>query len=485
MKFLNRLRLSTPAVTFLAAAVVAVCSVPFSVGSALAGEVGCGIEPSSLGGDPYPLPCFKPIVAQRSCVEQNEDGTFTVGWGYNNTNNACCPQQILPIRTDSTLNGNNFSPSPIDRGQPVQTIDGQTGVVFTPGSTSNLFSTTWDGSPLTWNIRSYVITSAGFSVFSSAATASGTASEGLCPNAPPVCALAQPQVGVVTSGAGRVAEIRLNASNSSDPENRPLRFSWNIECNDGPGAVEITGSNTATPVIRLAGPAQGRSVSCTAALEIRDVRNVTSCQQSAAVQPLDCAGQVGGSAAVDQCGICGGNNSCLDCAGVPFGTSVVDRCGVCAGNGQSCVNCASVNQINNLLAVDGNAEAQRRVVGRAAKRLAATARASASDRKAAKNADSRAQALYLTNWRVTWTFPQVSVSCIESPFCTTKDNQTLIATYSGNAVELRNLARSLAIRIAKFDRNYANRTRRDAERQFKAANQGISLIPAQQSQCSL
>ena len=48
--------------------------------------------------------------------------------------------------------------------------------------------------------------------------------------------------------------------------------------------------------------------------------------------PVDCGGATFGSATVDQCGVCGGNNtSCADCAGVPNGGAVFDVCGVCGG----------------------------------------------------------------------------------------------------------------------------------------------------------
>ncbi|MBC8256508.1 MAG: T9SS type A sorting domain-containing protein [Candidatus Marinimicrobia bacterium] len=44
----------------------------------------------------------------------------------------------------------------------------------------------------------------------------------------------------------------------------------------------------------------------------------------------DCAGEWGGDAVEDDCGICDGDNSsCADCAGVPNGDSVLDNCGSC------------------------------------------------------------------------------------------------------------------------------------------------------------
>jgi hypothetical protein len=49
---------------------------------------------------------------------------------------------------------------------------------------------------------------------------------------------------------------------------------------------------------------------------------------------LDCNDDCDGTAVVDECGVCDGNNSsCTDCAGIPNGTAVVDCHNVCGGNG--------------------------------------------------------------------------------------------------------------------------------------------------------
>jgi hypothetical protein len=67
---------------------------------------------------------------------------------------------------------------------------------------------------------------------------------------------------------------------------------------------------------------------------------------------VDCNGQCGGSAVIDECGICGGfgaschtcdgddcpycENGVVDCAGECDGTRVFDSCDVCAGDGSIC-----------------------------------------------------------------------------------------------------------------------------------------------------
>ena len=52
------------------------------------------------------------------------------------------------------------------------------------------------------------------------------------------------------------------------------------------------------------------------------------------LEPEDCAGVAGGTAVLDDCGICTGitnyvAGSCYDCAGVAFGTAEFDNCDVC------------------------------------------------------------------------------------------------------------------------------------------------------------
>jgi len=48
---------------------------------------------------------------------------------------------------------------------------------------------------------------------------------------------------------------------------------------------------------------------------------------------FDCAGECGGSAEIDECGVCNGGNADQDCAGECFGSAVIDECGVCGGDG--------------------------------------------------------------------------------------------------------------------------------------------------------
>jgi len=52
---------------------------------------------------------------------------------------------------------------------------------------------------------------------------------------------------------------------------------------------------------------------------------------------LDCLGNCGGDAVVDQCGVCSGDNSsCSDCVGIVNGGAIIDQCGICDGPGLDC-----------------------------------------------------------------------------------------------------------------------------------------------------
>lgn len=107
--------------------------------------------------NPTPLPnglppCLQAIRPVVDCVQPNQDGSYTAKWGYESDNASCCPAYELPIRTEGVPEdprANFFTPAPIDRGQPS---------TFLPGVHHEVFTTTWDGSPLSWTLRYYNLT---------------------------------------------------------------------------------------------------------------------------------------------------------------------------------------------------------------------------------------------------------------------------------------------------------------------------------------
>jgi uncharacterized protein (TIGR02145 family) len=69
--------------------------------------------------------------------------------------------------------------------------------------------------------------------------------------------------------------------------------------------------------------------------------------------PVDCAGVLNGTSVVDECGVCGGNSTCLDECGVPNGdnSTCLDECGVLNGDNSTCTdNCGVVYGTNDCIA---------------------------------------------------------------------------------------------------------------------------------------
>ena len=52
---------------------------------------------------------------------------------------------------------------------------------------------------------------------------------------------------------------------------------------------------------------------------------------------LDCFGDAGGSAILDDCNICDGNNQSQDCDGVCNGDHIIDECGECEESNNACI----------------------------------------------------------------------------------------------------------------------------------------------------
>jgi hypothetical protein len=75
------------------------------------------------------------------CVFADESGGYTAVWGYENTTGA-----VVEIAVGGD---NRFDPTPRDRGQPTR---------FEEGSPTNVFTTTWDGTNLSWRINGHTET---------------------------------------------------------------------------------------------------------------------------------------------------------------------------------------------------------------------------------------------------------------------------------------------------------------------------------------
>ena len=78
----------------------------------------------------------------------------------------------------------------------------------------------------------------------------------------------------------------------------------------------------------------------------------------------DCDGVPNGPSVNDACGVCDGDNStCADCSGVPNGSLVNDVCGVCDGDGSTCATRDSASSNEDVVMFVGIGVACAAVVG--------------------------------------------------------------------------------------------------------------------------
>jgi hypothetical protein len=370
---------------------------------------------------------------------------------------------------------NFFTPAPIDRGQPA---------TFPPGTQAQAFSTTWDGSPLTWTVRYFTLTPPLFFAEESA-TADASNIVNYCDSQPPSCNAGGPYVAPC---GGTQTVVTLNGSGSSDPDS-PISYNWNVVCNGEVPVVE--GASTVNPVVRLARPGLGLPVSCSALLTVSGGGDSSECQSTINVPAcnLDCLGQPGGSAQLDQCGVCNGSNSCLDCLGVPNGGAVLDRCNVCAGDGTSCLGCESTNVASIQISLDGGAQSQENLISRGLFRYRRVLGDSPSSRRISKKIREQARTLANKNWVTTWAYPSVVVSCTNTQFCVTASTSSITDSYRSVSVQLRDLGLDVTNRTERRAATAAQRRaarglakKVEAQHQLNLAN--VAKLPGSTTSCS-
>jgi hypothetical protein len=420
-----------------------------------------------------------PIEPTLECVDQTGPNAFVAKFGYNNPNG-------FEMRV-SIGNNNRFNPAPADRGQPNGFLSGNiTGAVQVP----------FNGSDLTWQIRKSSLTV-------------NSKSKPCRVNTAPICNVGPSTNSLQCQGAQTTGA--LDGSASSDPEGQKLSYAWTTTCQGG----QITNPTVASTTIVLPAPANGAGRDCSVNLTVSDGINSSTCGQRILVTTcaVDCNNVPGGSATVDQCGVCGGNGkSCLDCAGVPNGGKVVDRCGVCGGNnacvdcagtpngnakpdrcgvcngdGKSCLDCSGEDINGDQTALDTGAHALERMTLRVGNRIRRLSK-SRADRElveqALVDADKQSNAL----WIQVWSLPRTQTTCSNTQFCSLSDNSTTIGTLNQGTAQLQagiqRLLRRLATlrggRLTRSDKQIGQAADKLANGMTEIANS----IPRFNSQCS-
>lgn len=199
-----------------------------------------------------------------------------------------------------------------------------------------------------------------------------------------------------------------------------------------------------------------------------------------------CDGVPNSGLVVDQCGVCGGNNStCSDCNGVPNGGATVDRCGICAGDGLSCLACTEQNQSNTLVKLDGLAKSQEVVIKQATKLL--VSRGGKAYRAYAAKMNAQAFKVADSSWHLVWEqLPQVTKICGNKTFCSSVSNVSVIEKYRSNSELLKKLTQDVLRRLAKI-KSLAKTTKNLSTLATKYHAQNITYtnqVPLVQSKCS-
>lgn len=265
-------------------------------------------------------------------------------------------------------------------------------------------------------------------------------------------------------------ETYVNLDGTASTGYPPLSFSWSSDC---PNA-DLIDPTSATPILILYDPGLGIAANCKVYLEVGECcyNGQCSCfdQCEAEVQitacQLDCEGTPNGTKVVDQCGVCGGDNtSCLDCEGTINGTKVLDRCGVCGGDGNSCLGCNNVDIMDEQFALDGNTFALRNLVRTTSRDIQKERRSTSKDKAFAKKSRKDADKLYNESWALAWSLPHIVTTCTNQVYCTSIDNSGVLQTFNSASASLNELLKKTVKRLQKIRKK---RSARDTARMSSA-----------------
>lgn len=361
-------------------------------------------------------------------------------------------------------------------------------------------------------------------------------------NLPPICDVGGPYNVACGNGTG---QVQLDATGSSDPDGSSsssssssgfpailgdddddfpvcsgLTYHWETDC---PGGT-FDNDSSATPTLTFnTEHAEGVPLSCSATVTVTDCHgDSSSCSATINVGEctFDCTGTLNGDAQFDDCGVCEGDNSdkdqcgvcfgnnetldecgicdgmnldkdqcgvcfgddstCQDCNGIPNGQAVPDECGVCGGDNSTCENvCQETLITEQLFSLDGLALEYSNFIGKLSKRLAKVS----GNKNAGKAERSQAEALYIQNWTLTWSVPEVIVSdCSLGQLCVTISNETTLSAYSANNDLFGQLANGLIKKLNKLGvkTGAATKTKNKLDKQDESI---IATIPATTQDC--
>ena len=150
----------------------------------------------------------------------------------------------------------------------------------------------------------------------------------------------------------------------------------------------------------------------------------------------------------------------------------------------ACLGCSQRDITAAQIAIDSGAFAQKKLINSLAKRL----QNSTSDPKIqafAASAKSKAQKLYMENWQLTWSMPQLMKTCENIVVCINTQNAPTITTYNTTSKLLKDLALSLNKKLAKILKKKADPVVIKKANALHAKNlESSATVPSHSSVCS-
>lgn len=145
------------------------------------------------------------------------------------------------------------------------------------------------------------------------------------------------------------------------------------------------------------------------------------------------------------------------------------------------VTCSRIDIMSLLLALDGNALAQRDFAANAARTLYRLRGVAKSEYRALVK---EAQKLYVQAWSQAWAIPPALLNCADSEFCTNVSTGVLTGPFIASVTQLQALGNSLASRVKATGRSQqARRLKKKAKSNYVASVSAAMSLPPLQSLC--
>ncbi len=175
----------------------------------------------------------------------------------------------------------------------------------------------------------------------------------------------------------------------------------------------------------------------------------------------------------------------IGCDGIPGSDLIFDRCGDCGGDGTSCDACDSLDITDTIFLLDGGAKEQEALIKNITRPLRRKGKARL--REWAKDTRTTAHDLQIKNWVLSWTIPQVVLTCPDTEInCVEVSNEDKLSEYIARSEELRDLGIQAAKRLRRLRKNnrVARRWKKRVRKQHRENLAQADKVPLVTSSCS-